>query len=401
MPGVHALLSASGAERWMECTKSARLEETFPEDNTVYADEGTLAHDLCQISLNVILHRITREEYRAKFAEIQKNQLYNAEMLDHCEGFVAYVLEKYNQEPGNKILVEKLLNMRKWIPEGFGTSDINIIRISQKKLTVIDLKYGKGVPVSAEENRQGMVYMLGALYEYDYIYDIEELEFIIYQPRLESISKYSISVETLLLWAEQVLRPAAALAWNNQGDFVPGDHCRFCRAKTTCRALHDHAISILKKQFDDEGKEESLTPGPLLTDAEISDVLRKSDLFKNWLGAVEEFALQETVHKGKEWPGFKLVEGTSRRKIVDEELAIFRLEQHGFDEPDFINKKLKSFEDLTKKIGKLNFERILTPVILKPKGAPTLVELSDPRPAINSVETVQKMFADETVNDLI
>lgn len=401
MPGDHAVLSASGAERWMECPPSARLEEKLPETNNVYADEGTLAHEICKISLQVILHVITRDVYKAKFAELSANELYNQEMLDHCEGYVAYVLEQYNMEPGNRMYIEQRLIMDRWIPEGFGTSDSGVLHVSRRRLTVIDLKYGKGLPVFAENNKQGMIYALGAVAKYGDKFEFDDVEIIIYQPRLDSISKFVISTETLLLWAAQILKPAAALAWSGKGEFNPGDHCRFCGIKTSCRALHDHAISILKTQFEDEGKEESLKPGPLLTDAEISDVLRKSDLFKNWLGAIEEMALQKSVHDGKEWPGFKLVEGTSRRSITDPELAIFRLETWGYADDIFINKKLKSFEDLTKKMGKLSFEHVLGPVIVKPKGAPTLVELTDPRPAINSVQTVQNMFAAEDLNDLV
>lgn len=393
MLGAHALLSASGAERWIRCPKSARLEETFPESSSSYADEGTLAHEICQISLNVILHRITKEEYKAKFYECSQSEYYSQEMLDFCEGYVAFVLEELGMEPGNKILVEIRLNLEAYIPKGFGTSDINIIRVIRKRLTVIDFKYGKGVPVSAEQNEQGMVYMLGAFLAYDHIYEIEDCEFIIYQPRLDSISRYVISRDTLLMWAKDVLAPAAALAWDDQGEFNPGDHCRFCRAKQSCRALQEHSLEILKYQFDEAAlNNQSLKPGPLLTDAEISEILERSDLFKNWIGAVEKFALEEAVKRGKQWPGFKLVEGISRRRYFNEEQIIFRLEQEGLDDEQIYNKKLRGFEDMTKTLGKLKFKKLLEPYLIKPPGAPTLVSISDPRKPLNSDEKIKDLF---------
>ncbi len=390
MPGKHALLSASGASRWIECPPSARLEEGFPEVTSKYAEEGTFAHALCELLIKKNLGWIKDKEFKTALAVIQADEeFYSEEMEDHCEGYAAYVIEQFNKEPGSRIYLEERLDMTDWIEEGFGTGDVVIHRPVAREILGIDFKYGKGVPVSAIKNKQGKLYLLGMLKKFDWAWDIEKATFTIFQPRLDSISSETILAEELLAWAEYILKPAAEIAYAGLGDYKPGDHCRFCKAKATCRALHDWSLAIARDAFDEEG---SLKPGPLLSEKEVSEVLVKSDLFKNWVGAVEEYALHEAVKNGKKWPGFKVVEGTSRRKYADLDLVEKRLKSNLYKEEDIFEKKLLGITKMTKSIGTLDFEDLLKDLIIKPPGKPTLVPLTDKRPEINNKEKVKAMF---------
>ena len=392
MPGAHALLSASGASRWIACPPSARLESNFPETTSSYAEEGTMAHTLAEKMILRQLGRLLEKDYKKALDKLKaQEEIWKDEMMEHCMDYTTIIMEIFNEEKGSKIFLENRLDLTTYIPEGFGTSDANILRPKQKKLIVADLKYGKGVPVSAIENKQGKVYSLGALERYDFIYDIETVEFVIHQPRLGSISRFEMDAKELRAWGEDELKPAAEKAWWGQGSFNPGDACRFCGAKAQCRALHDHNRQLTIDLLDD--KQTSLKPGPLLTDEEIGRVLNESDLFTEWIGAVEKYAFAEAVSKGKKWPGFKLVEGLSRRKYTDENAIRKILDEKGIT--DYNNVKLKGFGDMADLIGsKKDFESLLKDYLLKPPGAPALVPESDKRPEWRSADKVKKLLDD-------
>jgi len=379
----------------MECPPSARLEEKFTESTSSYAHEGTFAHSLAELILRKLLGLITEKKYSEIIVTYHVNEYYSHEMLDHCEGYAAFVMEKYNEEPGSLIYLEKRLDMSAYIEEGFGTSDVVILRPLSKCLICIDLKYGKGVAVSAVNNKQGKLYLLGALAAFDFVYDIEHAVFIIYQPRLDSISLEREFVPELELWAKLVLKPAAELAYAGGGEFKPGDHCRFCKAKATCRALAEFNMTALRYQFeqDEKGNDvEVLEDTALLSDQDISEILTKSDLFINWINGVTEYAQDQAVNKGKKWPGYKLVEGTSRRGFKNVASVEFTLLENDYTIEEIYNKKIKGFGELEKLMGKLKFKKLLDPLIIKPPGAPTLVPIEDKRPELNNLEKVKAMF---------
>ena len=246
---THALLSASGAERWMACTPSARLEEQMPDSPSVYAEEGTLAHELAEAVNRYNFNDNTdkaKEKLNLKLAEIVSNPLFNAEMEEYIDGFARYVQEKYNEAKAISndavIAFEERLDFSDYVPEGFGTGDVIII--TDGKLTVIDLKYGKGVLVEAENNKQMMLYALGALNAYDLFYGIESVNMVVYQPRRDNISEWDVPTVELLDWAKSELKEKADLAYDGAGDFVPGEYCRFCRAGATCRARAEENINM-------------------------------------------------------------------------------------------------------------------------------------------------------------
>lgn len=383
----HAVLSPSAASRWLTCTPSARLEHRFPDTESDFAEEGTLAHSLAELLIYEKL-ALADDAWAFDMADVHDSPFYNDEMYDYCDTYASYVVEQFNAAQAitkdAKIFLETKVDLTEYVPEGFGTIDVQII--TDGTLTIIDLKYGKGVPVSATENKQLFLYALGCLNEYDFLYDIKKVRTVIYQPRLDNISEYEISVNDLRQWANKELKPKADLAFKGEGEFIPGAHCRFCKAKSVCKALAEENLQLAKYDFADE---------PTLSDSEIADILNRADQFKNWINAVEEYALKQAI-EGKAWPGYKLVEGRSVRKYVNELAIAEKLLEKGFKQEDFISAKLKGITELEKLLGKGTFSLYLSDHIVKPPGKPCLVPASDKRPEYNSLATAIEDFADFT-----
>lgn len=384
----HAILSPSGASRWLNCTPSARLEQHFPDSSGEAAKEGTLAHELGELLLRNHLGMISTPEANEKTQSILADPLYTSDMLDHASNYAAFVIEVYEaakkQTKDAVIQIEASLNLTDYVPEGFGTGDTVII--ADGTMDIIDLKYGKGVQVSGENNKQMMLYALGALREFDYMYDIRTVRMTIYQPRMDNISPFEMSVADLQAWAENELKPLAQLAFDGRGEFKVGDHCRFCRAKAQCKANAEENLKLAKYDFAE---------GMLLTDDEISDILSRASAFKTWLASIEEMALEEAIENGKQWPGFKLVEGRSNRIYSDEEKVAQELVKNGFNEDQIYTKKILGITAMEKTITKKLFESLLGDLVIKPQGKPTLVPESDKRTAWNSTESAKNDFAVE------
>lgn len=382
----HAILSPSGAERWLNCTPSARLELTFPDRAGQAAEEGTLAHSLGELLIKFKLDRIKKFVFEQELQVIRDHRLYDHSMEEHAENYALYVLEQLAAAQAKTkdsiLFTEQKLDLTSYIPEGFGTSDIVII--ADGTMHVIDLKYGKGVPVSAVNNRQMRLYALGALVQFEQIYDISQVSMTIYQPRLDSISTWTIPVEELTSWAKDELIPRAALAFDGKGDFVPGKHCQFCKARAVCRAFADHNLVITKHEFK---------APDLLEDEEVSDIMDRAKLFQNWLTSVEDYALDMAVNYNKQWPGYKVVEGRSNRKYMDESAVLTKLKDNGFDLDKVAPREVLGITAMEKEVGKKSFGEMLAALIIKPSGKPTLAPLSDKRAAINSIETAKTDFA--------
>ena len=373
----HAILSASGAYRWLACPPSARLEEQFEETTSTYAEEGTLAHALAETKLRLYLRQITARECAKRLQELEKNEYYSASMLDYIETYAAIVMEKVNEAKARSadavVLLEQKLDFSDWVPGGFGTGDVVII--SDGILEIVDLKYGKGVPVSAEDNAQMKLYALGALATFDTLYDIKTVRMTIVQPRLDSVSSDKITAEMLYWWADTELAHRARLAWDGQGEFQAGEHCRFCRARYTCRARAEANLELAKMEFK---KPE------LLTDEEIGEVLKQADELKAWVSDVFDYALVQARDHGKKFKGWKLVEGRSVRKYADEEAVAKTLLGAGYKEEQIYEKKLWGITAMEKLLGKTKFGELLKGLVVKPAGKPTLVPETDKRPELNS-----------------
>lgn len=382
---AHAVLSPSGASRWLSCTPSARLEEQFPDRAGAAASEGTLAHSLGELLIRFKTKEVTRAEYARSLAKIQSDGQYDHAMFEHAEAYAVFVLEALSESRAHTkdalLFLEQKLDLTDYIPEGFGTGDVIII--ADKVLKIIDLKYGKGVPVSAVNNSQMKLYALGALKQFSMLYDIETVEMTIYQPRLDSVTTDIVNADELLKWADEYLVPRASMAFAGTGEAVAGDHCRFCKARAVCRVNADFNLELAKHDFK---------APELLNDEEISEIMTRSDRFTKWLTDVEEHALNEAVNNGKKWPGYKLVEGRSNRAFTDETKVVETLLKEGFKDEQLYTKKLVGITAIEKEVGKAEFNKLLGPYVVKPPGKPTLVPESDKRPVFNSSDAAAKDF---------
>lgn len=384
---AHTLLSPSSASRWLACTPSARMEEMFPDRAGDAAAEGTLAHALGELLLRQAKGEITTRKYNSELKKITESDYYSPEMQELMEGYRDFVLSQWEEAKkitsDAELLLETKLDLREWVEDGFGTGDAQII--ADRTLRIIDLKYGKGVTVSATDNKQMMLYALGAIREALIFYDIDRVRMTIYQPRTDNVSDAVMTVADLLDWAERELKPRAAMAYAGEGDLVPGDHCLFCKAKVRCRAYAEKQLEVAKYEF---------RAADLLTDAEISDVLDRSADLKNWLGKVEEYALTEAVDNGKHWPGYKLVEGRSVRMYRDQDEVVKKLVANGIPEAIIYERKLLGITKMEQAITKKTFGALLSDLVVKPQGKPTLVPATDKRPEWNSTESAINDFKD-------
>lgn len=372
----HAILSASGASRWLACPPSARLEQNYPNSTSDFAREGTLAHELGELTLQKELKLISTRKYNSEFKKIEVNELFTKDMPDYVDIYVDTCMEKVAEAkaktPDAVISLEQRLNFSRWVPEGFGTGDMVVI--ADGTIEIIDLKYGKGVPVSAIGNKQMRLYALGAIAEYEFLYDIENVKMTIIQPRLDSISTDEIKAEDLLKWAEEELKPKAELAFKGEGEFCAGDHCGFCRAKAVCKARADKNLELAKYEFKES---------TLLEKEEIADILGRVKEFTKWAKDVQDYALQEALN-GAEFPGWKVVEGRANRKYTDEARIGEILIGQGFLEDIIYTKKLTGITEMESALGKKEVNRLIGDYIEKPQGKPVLVVETDKREVFNA-----------------
>lgn len=366
--GKHALLSASSSHRWLNCPPSARLCEQYEDKGSRYAAEGTDAHSLCEYRLKTAL------EIRAKDPTPDLSY-YNEEMEECANGYAAYILELVEtakqicSDP--VVLIEQRLDFSRYVEGGFGTGDCVVI--ADGTLHIVDYKHGQGVLVEAEGNPQMMLYALGALEIFDGIYDIDTVSMTIYQPRRENISTYTVFKESLYQWAEEILKPMAELAYAGNGEFLCGNWCQFCKAKHECRARAERNMELAKYDFK---------MPPLLEDDEIETILIRIDELVSWASDIKDFALQAAV-SGKQWNGWKLVEGRSNRRYTDETVVSNAVSKSGYDPYE---RKVLGITAMTTMLGKKRFDELLGSYIEKPQGKPTLVPESDKRPPIHTAQ---------------
>ena len=380
----HAILAPSSASRWMACTPSARLELKFPNKSSVYADEGTLAHAVGEAIIRFEHGLITKKQYESLMLKHKKSEHYSEELLQHCQNYADYVSEYVGKD--SILLVEQKLDMTNYVPEGSGTGDILIMQ--DKLMDFIDLKFGKGVPVFAENNKQLMLYALGAYNDFGFAFETEVIRMHIYQPRLDSVSMWEISVVDLIHWAETELKEKAQMAFKGEGEFVPGKHCGFCKAKAQCRALRDYNMELAALAFKEPD---------LLEDEELLEVLEKKPLFDNWIKAVGEYLLEQAKN-GRKFVGYKLVHGKSNRLYGDPLAVENVLKKKGITDI-YTEPKLVGITELNKRIGKNKFSELVEPLLIKPEGKPTLVPNADKRPEMASPTEASDVFNDS--NDLI
>ena len=362
-PNDHALLSASSSHRWLNCNPSARLEREFADRETTAAAEGTAAHALAE-------HKLKR---RLKLRSERPVSVYDTDEMETCtDDYADFVMKQVTKErrrdPDTQVFIEQRLDFSCYVPEGFGTGDCLIV--SRGRIHIIDLKYGMGLLVDSEENPQMKLYALAALKQYEEQYQIKKVKLTIFQPRRENVSTWETSVAKLKKWATKELVPKAEKAFKGEGEYCPGEWCIFCKAAVKCRARAEDKLRLAQSEFK---------MPPLLTDAEIEDVLAKLPDIKKWADEIQEYALAKAL-AGKEWTGFKLVEGRSVRKFTDERAVVKAANEAGYH--DIYKQTLISLTEMEKLMGKAEFSKVLGALVTKPQGKPALVPDTDKRQAI-------------------
>jgi Protein of unknown function (DUF2800) len=356
----HAKLSASGAHRWLACPASVRMEDGLANTTSEFAEEGTLAHSIAEGALRA-----------GAGATIATNV--DHEMRIEVQKYVDYVIET----PG-ALYIEQRVDFSKWVPEGFGTADA--IKITEGTLTVIDLKYGKGIPVSAENNPQAMLYGLGAVDMYDFLYEFDTVKLVIHQPRLNNVSEWEISKEDLLLWGLSIVAPAARLALEETAPFNPGEKaCQWCKAKNTCAARAEMALNVATEGFGTAGTDIAIIDRETLSNEQVAGILPHVAGLIKFCNDIKAYAKTE-IEEGREIPGFKLVDGKSSRVWTDETVVASAMARAKLKEKERYNFKLLSPAQAEKKLGKDH--HILKKYVEKKPGAPTLVPETDKRQSL-------------------
>lgn len=376
-PEVHSVLGASAADRWMNCTPSAQLTAGMEDEATTFAAEGTAAHALCEWKV--------RKALKMRAGRRPTSDYWTDEMEEFTDDYRDFIMDLVGQAKltckDPVTLIEQHLDFSCYVPDGFGTGDF--LLVADRELNVVDFKYGRGVAVYADHNPQMMLYALGALNLFDCLYDIEQVTMTIFQPRLSSISTWTISAEELYKWAEEVLKPKAELAAKGEGEFISGSWCRFCKARNTCRARAESFLELAKMEFQ---------PPALLSDEEVAEVMEKANELSKWASDVMAYAQAEAIENGKHWNGYKLVEGRSTRRFIDEKKVEEAAKGAGYT--DIYNKSLITLTAFEKLMGKDTFKEVLGSFVTKPAGKLTLVPVSDKRPEV-TVNTVNDEFQED------
>lgn len=394
MPSLHAALSPSSAKRWCSCTPSARLNQKytdiFGDKGSEYAEEGTLAHSLAELKLrreNGEINDFLYGEQLKALGDIPPGM--DGYTDDYCDAVLTELYAARKVDPYAQLFVEQQLSMDEWIPECFGTSDAVIV--SEYGLVVVDLKYGKGVAVSAVGNYQERIYALGAYAAFRELYDFKHIKMMIVQPRLESVTEEVLTIEELLQWAEEEIVPAAQLAWRGEGDFHSGDWCRFCNVKAICRENVLNSLSVIQNMFDSPD---------VISDEQLEKMLPFLDTAEDWIKDVRAYVYNQAL-QGKTWRGYKLVQGRRPGRVwKDESTVIDQLSRAGYTkEQIYTAPKLKSPADLEKELKKSAFDALVSKYVFQGDGKLTLVPESDKREEYRPVEVD---FGDlgESVNSL-
>ena len=371
---THALLSASSAHRWLACPASAVAAEAYPNEQTEFTREGTLAHEVAEV--------VAREQLRPETGRDGFAPEVTQEMLDCAAGYRDYIQEQTKSDSA-AVLLEQRVDFSPWVPDGFGTCDCIILQ--DDTMTVIDYKYGQGVPVSAEGNPQLRLYALGALNDYGIAVDVQKVEMHIYQPRINNVSADTITAAELLEWAEKTVKPIAQKAAKGKGGYSAGPHCRFCPHAGRCRELTKTCTEFVEAH-------DLRVAVPVLAPHEVADVLRMLPLISLWAKRVNAQAL-DTLLGGGTIPGYKVVEGKQgNRQWLDELKVAEALHAAGYKPEDITETKLLSPAAMDKAIGKKRAAELLDALIYRTSGVPTIVPETDKRPAYDPLAEAKKDF---------
>lgn len=386
-PIGHTLLSPSSSHRWLICTPSAKLESNEPSIPSVYAEEGTEAHALAELKLSYALEKISVEEYDAKFELFKLNsKFYNETFNEFVNDYITEVLTIIKEDYKGQVVnvgLEEYVKFEDIVPNGGGTSDVIIV--GKNFIHIIDLKFGKGVPVSAIGNPQLRLYALGAIKQHLRECTCTEVRMTIIQPRLHDQTTDFVSIEELNNWAINYVKPRAELAIAGKGELVAGDHCKFCKMRGKCKQLADRQLAAAQAEFNDAVIENNMLEPAQMAPEVISRILDIAPKFIDWFKDVQSYATKTAINEGTKIPGYKLVEGRSVRTIINPKVVEEKLRTSGFSEADYLKpRELLGISYLEKNVGKKLFEHLCDDCIIKPAGKPTLVPVSDKRAELNS-----------------
>lgn len=374
---AHATLSPSAASRWMACAPSARLEAEVEDQGSTFAREGSVAHALSELYLRIEYGIVPPDEFEQRRKAIPDyEEYYDEAMQEYVEEYVDFVRETVNEAiastPDAVVFIEHRIDLTAFIPEGFGTGDC--IVIAEGVMYIIDLKYGKGVLVDAHQNKQLMIYALGAVHEFGFLYTVKEIRMFIYQPRIHNYSTYQMSVDDLQHWAETELKEKAKLAFEGKGDLVAGPHCGFCKVGGRCKTRAEYYLEL-----------ETFQSKAFLSVDEVASILDKLKSLKAWADSVEDSALEQALN-GTQFPGYKVVEGRSNRRYTDPDKVAEAVLAEGWPEKDVYTKKVIALGAVEKLLGKKHADQVIGHLITKPQGKPALVPDTDARKAYNPSE---------------
>jgi hypothetical protein len=382
----HSIVGPSAAERWFNCPPSALLESKMKDSSSSYAEEGSLAHELGKIKLQYHFGLIRQREYEKSFEKIKAHTYYTKELYKFTMDYVDFCLDVYykiqRKNETVDVFIEEKIKLDYYIPDGVGTADFVVI--ANKVLHVIDLKFGANKYVNAEDNKQFKIYALGTLVAHSEVYEIDKIEMTVYQPRMDNISTETISAKRLLNWGENILKPAAELAYYGHGEKTAGDHCQFCKIKGRCNTFAEAKNEAAKLEFKDPD---------LLTDEELVAIYPKLKQIKSWAEAVEKYMLSQALKEGYEWKGLKLVAGgQGRRTFTNEDAVVKRLKEMEVRESYYT--ALASLTKIETALGKSVFSSKLGDLVHRPAGKPTLTDINDPRPAYDRNKEAAEIFKD-------
>lgn len=387
---AHALLGPSSAARWIACPPSVKLCEQFEDVESEYAKEGSLAHEIAELKVRKLIDPgLTSRKFTSAMKKLKEKELYQEEMQGYTDEYVEFIQEQmYGYSSTPHIAVEQKVDFSQYVPDGFGTADC--ILIVNNILHIIDFKYGKGVHVSVENNKQLLLYALGAYLAYEMIFPISHIKMSIVQPRLNYIDTWECSLDYLLDFAK-IAQEKAAMALNGEGEFKPGEHCVFCKAKAICRERANVNLELAKYEFKAADQ---------LTLTEIGEILQKAKNLSSWVKDIEKYALAESL-KGNEIPGWKAVNGRGSRSFTDIDEAIKILKENGIAEELLYERKYLTLAQIEKEIGKKQFNSLVGNLVVMDVGKPTLVEASDKREAItNRIKAEDEFSVVDDINSI-
>ena len=389
---AHARLSASGAARWLACPPSVKLEENFPDTGSVYAAEGTLAHSVAELKVRkYAVEPMSTRTFNTRLNKLKKHELWQPEMDGYTDEYLDYIkaeMLSYATKPF--VTVERRVDFSDVVPGGFGTADCLIL--AGNVLHVIDFKYGKGVLVEAEGNPQMRLYAYGAVRAYALLYSFDTVKMTIFQPRLKNISEAEISVDDLRHWAQEEVKPVALLADKGEGEYNPGPHCKFCRAKAECKARAEACMALVPAAEDWQEKSKgTVKAAGLYTPEELSEYLKKGALLKDWYSDICDHALTLCLN-GVDVPGYKAVNGRNSREFSDLDAAFGVLTANGVDEAVLYERRPLTLAQAEKVVGAKTFKELVGAYILTKPGKPTLVPASDKRQAITNEVKAADVF---------